>query len=278
MKQLSSLILLAPLAACSTAASDAAGDPDAGASDDGGADVDALTPVGPDLTCLSQPQPSPPTTAVNPMVLAGRVVEYTTAGVTHLDDAEVSLFRAGQPVVLARTQSASNGAFATGPVATNGHSVHAYLKAMKPGYRTAFFYPPSPFTANSTTLVVPTMSDAVFATVKTSLGATQDDARNGALLVAVRDCDGHPIAGATVTVRRGMSPVTVGDVYDLGTVVPADAGVFLVLDVPDGKVRVSASYQGTQLPEHEVVVRAATDPECRPGRGTLTSTIVMPGA
>jgi hypothetical protein len=272
--KLSSLILVVPLAACSTAASDATGDPDAGLSDDGAAvDVDASTPVGPDLSCLSQPQPPPPATAVDPMVLAGRVVEFTTAGMTPVDAADVALFRAGQPVVLARTHSASNGAFATGDVATSAHPVHAYLKATKPGYRTAFFYPPHPFTASSTSLVVPTLSDAAFATVKTLLGATQDDAHNGALLVAVLDCAGQPLAGATVNVRRGMS--SVGHAYDLGTVVPADAGVFLVFDVPDGKVHVSATYQGTDLPEHDVVVRA-TDPECPTSRATLTSTIVKP--
>ncbi|HEX5063050.1 MAG TPA: hypothetical protein VFV99_26930 [Kofleriaceae bacterium] len=270
------LILLAPLAACSHATSDIGGDLDAGAddgSDNGSADVDAPAPVGPDLTCLSQPQPMPPTIAVDPMVLAGRVVEFTTSGVTPVDAADVVLFVAGQPTVLARTHSASNGAFATGAVTTNGHAVHAYLKATKPNYRTAFFYPPLPFTANSTTLVVPTLSDAVFATAKTLLGATQDDRHNGALLVAVLDCDGQPLAGATLSVRRGNS--SVGHAYDLGTVVPADAGVFIVFDVPDGKVNVSASYQGAQLPEHDVMVRGS-DPDCSPPRGTLTSTIVQP--
>jgi hypothetical protein len=267
--------LLAPVAACTGAASGAADDPDAGASDDGGADVDgdAATPAGPDFSCLIQPLPTPPTTAVDPMVLAGRVVEFTTAGVTSVGAADVALFRAGQPTVLARTHSASNGAFATGAVTTNGKAVHAYVKATKPGYRTAFFYPPAPFTVSSTTLVVPTISDGAFSTVKTLLGATQDDARNGVLLVGVLDCNGQPVAGATVSVRRGSSAV--GNTRALGTVVPADAGVFLVFDVPDGKVRVSATYQGTQLPEHEVVVRAS-DPECDEPRGTLTSTIVKP--
>lgn len=271
-----SLILLAALVGCSTAASDATGDPDAGASDDGavGVDVDAATPVGPDLSCLSQPPPPPPTTAVDPMVLAGRVVELTTAGLTPLDAADVALFRAGQPVVLARTHSASNGAFATGDVHTSGHAVHAYLKATKSGFRTAFYYPPLPFTVNSTNVVVPTISDAAFATVKSLLGATQDDAHNGALLVAVLDCAGHPLAGATLDVRRGNS--SVGDVFDLGTAVPADAGVFIVFNVPDGKVHVSATYQNAALPEHDVVVRAV-DPECPTVHGTLTSTIVKPG-
>lgn len=275
-----SLILLAPLAACSTAASGTADDPDAGFDDsvaeDGGTDDtdgDPTTPVGPDLSCLTQPQPPPPTTAVNPMVLAGQVVELTTVGTTHVDAADVALFRAGTPVVLARTTSASNGAFATGALNTNGRAVHAYLKAMKKGYRTTFAYPPVPYSTSSTTLVVPMMSDAVFSTVKTSLGAQQNDAHNGALLVAVLDCNDQPIAGATLSVRRGMS--SVGNIRELGTVLPADDGVFVVFNVPDGKVRVSASYQGTPLPEHEVVVRG-TDPDCAPPYGTLTHTIVKP--
>lgn len=271
MNQLScSLILVALLTACSHDPGTASGQ-DAGPL---GTNIDAFgSPVGPDLTCFTQPVAPPPTTAVNPMVLAGQLVEYTTAGVTPVDAADIALFRAGQPVVLARTHSASNGAFATGSVSTNGHAMRAYIKATKPGYRTAFFYPPSPFSANSTTLLVPTISDTEFATVKTLLGATQDDAHNGVLVVAVLDCDGHPLPSATVSVRRGNAAV--GHTHDLGVAVPTVPGVFVVFDVPDGIVHVSATYQSYQLPEHDVVVRAQ-DPECPTARGTLTSTIVTP--
>jgi len=276
MKQLSSLILLVPLAAaaCSHDASDAGDDTVPPSSDDAGVNTDVDAPGGPNLSCLLTPHPPPPAIAVDPMVLAGRVVELTTAGVTTVDAADVALFVAGEPTVLARTQSASNGAFATGAVTTHGHAMHAYLKATKPDYRTAFFYPPVPFTANSTSLLVPTLSDATFATVKTLFNATQNDAHNGALLVAVVDCDGNPLPGATLSVQRGTTQV--GHIYDLGTAIPANAGVFLVFNVPDGKVNVSATYQTAQLPEHEVVVRAY-DPDCTIPRGTLTSTIVQPG-
>src|SRR5688500_8586580 len=127
MKQLSSLILLA--AACSGDA--VGGSPDAGTTEvtDGGAgEPDAPLPVEPDLSCLSQP-PSPPTMAVNPMVLGGRVLAFTTTGgPMPVDAADVALFRAGQGVVLARTQSAASGAFSTGAVTNNGQPVHAYVK------------------------------------------------------------------------------------------------------------------------------------------------------
>src|SRR5258706_15258289 len=106
MNQLSSsLLLVASLAACTHGKAGTSGDGnDAGAF---GTNVDAFTgpvgpdPTGPDLTCFTQPVLPPPTTAVNPMVLAGQVVEYTTAGITPVDAADVALFRAGQPIVLA---------------------------------------------------------------------------------------------------------------------------------------------------------------------------------
>jgi hypothetical protein len=276
VKQLSSLIFLAPLvAACGGDA--VSNGPDAGSSDvstelDAG-DVDAAAPVGPDLSCLAQPALPPPTVAVNPMMLGGRLIAFTTTGPQPVDAADIALFRAGQAVVLARTQSAANGAFSTGAVTTNAKPVLAYVKAMKDDYRTAFFYPPRPFTTSTATLIVPTMSNVEFAKVKTQLGATQNDAKNGALLITVADCDGERLAGATVSVRRGMS--SVGKIYDLGALAPVNAGLYLVFDVPDGKVTVSATYQGMQLPEHEVVVRAA-DQDCDPPVATLTSTIVKP--
>jgi hypothetical protein len=281
MNQLSSLILVATLAACSPDPSGT--DLDAGAGGIVGGNLDALGPAvdldasgpagpGPNLSCLSQPPP-PPGAAPNPMLLAGQLVEYTTVGVTPVAAADIALVRVAQSSVVARARTATNGAFATGAFSTNGQPMHAYVQATKQNYRTAYFYPPGPFTANSTTLVVPTTSNAQFATIKTLLGATQDDAHNGALVVTVLDCDGQPLIGATVTVRRGQS--VVGHAYDLSAAVPGVPGVTLVFDVPDGIVQVSATYQNEQLPEHELRIRAR-DPECATAKGTLTSTIVTP--
>jgi hypothetical protein len=271
MTKLSSLILLlAPLVACSSDPG-AAENPDAGV-DGGDFVVDPPTPVDPDLGCVNQPVSN---TAVDPIVLAGTVAGVTLAGPSPVDAADVALFRAGEPTVLARTQTAAGGAFSTGMVASGGHALHAYLKATKDGFRTSFFYPAAPFADNAASLVVPAMSDAAFETVKTALGATQDDNHNGVLLVEVLDCTGAPLPGATLRVHRGNSPNSVGHAYELGGIVPGAKGVYIVFDVPDGKVFVSASYNGTQLPEHDVMVRS-TDPDCTTSKGTLTSTIVRP--
>ena len=276
MRQLSFLILLAaPVMACSSSPSGGADDGD-GVDGGNGVVVDPPTPVGPDVEpdfgCKNQP---PTVNAVDPIVLAGKVTGVTLAGLSPVDAADVALFRAGEPVVLARTHSAGGGAFSTGNVASAGHPLHAYLKATKDGYRTSFFYPPTPFADSAANLVVPFISDGAFDAVRATLGATQDDRHNGVLLVEVVDCSGNPLNGATLTVHRGNSPNELGQQFDLGTIVPGAKGVFLVFNVPDGKVFVSASYLGTQLPEHDVMVRA-NDPDCDSPKGTLTSTIVRP--
>lgn len=272
MRQLSSLILLlAPLVACSS--DPASGTGDDGTSVDGGTFVvDPPTPVDPDLGCVNQPVSN---TAVDPITLAGTVAGVTLGGPSPVDAADVVLFRAGEPTVLARTQSASGGAFSTGTVASGGHALHAYLKATKAGYRTSFFYPAVPFAENASNLVVPAISDADFETVKTALGATQDDKHNGVLLVEVKDCTGAPLPGATLRVHRGNSPNSLGQAFELGGIIPSAKGAYIVFNVPDGKVFVSASYSGTMLPEHDVMVRS-TDPDCATSKGTLTSTIVRP--
>lgn len=270
MKQLSSLILLAPLVACASSPVDAT--PDAGVDQGSGdVDTDGTQPIGPDLACVVNPQP---TTAPEPMILSGKVAALGLTGASPVADAEVALFRAGQPIVLARTHSAINGTFSTGTFSSGGQPVHAYLKSTKADYRTTFFYPPYPFATNATNVPMPMISDALFTTVKGLLGATQNDNQNGALLIAVADCNGQPVAGATLHVLHGNSPT--GQVYDLGTLVPSEAGTYLVFNVPNGKVRVSATYNGASFPEHDVMVRAK-DPDCEPARGTVTATTIVPG-
>lgn len=261
-----STLLAVALAACTS--SPAAGPPDAGF--DPGT-VEGTPVTGPDFGCFTHP---PQTVAVDPMTLAGTALAVTLTGTAPVDGVDLALFRAGQPVVLARTRTDASGAFSTGTFASGGHPLHAYLKATRAGYRTTFFYPPYPFTHDAASLPLPMVSDALFTTVAASLGETQDDRHDGALLVAVADCNGQPVAGATLSVRRGTTAA--GRAYDLGAIVPSAAGVYLVFDVPDGKVRVSAAYHGTQFPEHEVTVRAR-DVECPSARGTITATSVIPG-
>lgn len=266
-----------PVAACSShseaaqpdaAVDGGAGGGDAGIAGDGGS-LDA--PAGPDLSCVGVAVPA---TAADPITLGGTVETFALGvGAQPVDGAALVSFRTGKPDVLARGATGASGAFTTGALATGGHPLDAYLKATKPGYRTTFLYPPYPFAQSAAAIPLPMISDPLFASVTSAMGATQDDHADGALLVAVVDCSGHLVPGATLTVERGHTAV--GHTYDLGPVVPGAGGVFLVLDVPDGKVGVSARDGDTTFPTHDVVVRAE-DP-CPGSPATLTATAVVPG-
>ena len=251
-----------------------AGAPDAAVPDFGANGTIAVPPDGhrPNFTCATNPGPA---IADDPLTLAGTVETIAMNGtLPPVDAAEVALFLAGQPTVLSRVQSDATGAFSTGALVSGGHPLKAYLKATKPGFRTTFFYPQYPFAISATPQLVPMISDALFATVTGMLGTTQHDGANGALLVVVADCDGTPLSGSTITVTHGNAPA--GHIYDLGTIVPGAAATFLVLDVPDGKARVTATLGALPFPAHDVIVRAK-DPECPSARGTLTATTFIPG-
>lgn len=266
MKRLSLLVLLA---GCDSSV--VAGMPDAAVAppfDPGTVSGTAEPPpAGPDFVCLSH---QPPTTALDPLSVAGTVESMTMSGaLVPVDAVELQVFRAGEPVVLAHGTTDAAGAFALASVASGGRPLHAYLKATKQGFRTTFLYPPFPLTTNASAVPLPTMSDAMFTSLVGSLGVSQDDHHNGVLLVAVADCKGNPVAGATLSVTHGNGNAPSGDIHDLGN------GQFIVFDVPDGKTQVSASYGTTQLPEHDVMVRAQ-DPDCPNPRSTLTATSVIP--
>lgn len=248
------------------------GDGGTGSGDAGSGSAGSDAGPGPDLACYGV---APPTAADPSITLAGTAETFDLGGaISPVGAAELISFRAGTPDVIARLTSAPTGAFATGALTTGGHPLDAYVKASKPGYRTTFLYPPYPFAHSVASLPLPMVSDGLFASVKAGLGASQDDKKNGVLLVAVADCSGQPLPGATLTVTRGNAAA--GHAYDLGAMVPGAGGVFLVFDVPDGQVTVSARYGTLAFPAHDVVVRAKD--ACPGASGTLTATAVLPGA
>ena len=97
-------------------------------------------------------------------------------------------------------------------------------------------------------------------------GASQSPA-NGTVQLRVIDCANAPIRNtAALTVAVKQNGVTVGTIFDVGTVTSAP-GTFFVFDVPPGPTEISAGYFGTALLAHVVTVRA----------GETTQTFVRPG-
>jgi hypothetical protein len=214
---------------------------------------------------------SQPTTAANPITVAGKTQELSTSGPVTAGMVTVVAYKTGTTAPLSTVTSDATGAFTTGNLNTGGVPLDGYIKASKgTTYRTTYLYTPNPLVANLMSTPVLLVTEATFGTVATITGNTQDDTANGALIVTVADCMLNPLTGATLSVKQGGNDV--GTQYDLGQLSPTAAGFFVVFNVPDGATEISASYQGMNFPAHTVVAHKRTG-----GLGTLTISAVQPG-
>jgi hypothetical protein len=220
------------------------------------------------FTCYGKSQP---TTAANPITVAGMTQELTTSGPMNVPMVTVAAYKVGTTAALSTVTSDSTGAFTTGNLNTGGAPLDGYIKASKgTTYRTTYLFTPNPLVANLMSTPVLMVSPGTFDTVAVVTGNTQDDQANGALIVTVADCQLHPLTGATLSVKQGGNEV--GTQYDLSQLSPTAAGFFLVFNVPDGQTQISATYQGMSFPAHTVVAHKASG-----GLGTLTLSAVQPG-
>ena len=231
-----------------------------------------------DLSCLNG---TPPSTADDPITIAGTTQSFSMGGGASLADVAIDVFKSGDTTPLATTTSDSTGAFATGDIATGAVPIEGYVRAVAPldqqdmtTHRTTYMYPPSPVAASMTGVPVIMIPNSTFAQVEQFLGAQMDDV-NGALLFTVTDCSASDfalIAGATVQVKQGTT--TISTVLNLGLASPQLDGTFIATNVPDGDTEILVSYDGMNFPTR--TVRAFK----RPGQneaGTLTVTAVRPG-
>lgn len=229
-----------------------------------------------DFSCFGM---AAPTTAADPVTIAGQTGSLSQTGtLTGLNGVAVEFYKTGVAAPLATTTSATlnmtDGAFASGDLATGGTPLDGYVKASIAAYRTTFLYPPSKVVANLANVPVPMLDSNNFdLLLQFVLMATQNDTANGVLFVPVTDCALMPINGATLSVKQGATEV--GEQHDLGMLAAQAAGTFIVLNVPDGDVTVSASYNGMDFPPH--VVTAHKKPNGANAVGTITATAVRPG-
>lgn len=230
-------------------------------------------PVNYDFTCFGM---AAPTTAADPVTIAGSVQTLNGQTPTPVDGAAVATFKVGNATAVDNQVSAADGSFTTGNIATGAVPVDGYIKASKATFRTTYLYPPSKIVANLTNVPVPMISTQTFGglvALLTSGAVTQDDNNNGVFLIAVTDCALMPITGATLSVKQASAEV--GNQYDLGDLIAAAAGTFVVLNVPDGDATVTASYNSMTFPAH--VVRAYKQNTANSVPASITSTAVRPG-
>lgn len=239
-------------------------------------------PPGPmyDLTCFGV---TPPTAVDASITVTGQTAELGQGGSTPVGNIEVSIFKVGgntaSATVTSSTTAGSEGEFSSGAITTNGMGLE-YLKALDlaatPTYRTTYLYPPYPLRASQDGVPVVLLAQSTLDTLSGFGIGTQDDTNNGMLVVIVNDCsttDPKALDGADLTVKQGNT--NVGDIIDLGQLIPQAAGTFFVLNVPDGATDVTASFDGKVFPTHTVV--AHKKPNGQGAMGTVTATAIPPG-
>jgi hypothetical protein len=241
--------------------------------------VDVLQPDAQnfDFTCLGMAEP---TSAADPITIAGTTQELSTGGLAALAGVQVQSFKTGTATALNTVTSGTGGVFTSGNLVTGGVPLSGYVEATVPvvgttanDYRATFVYPPAPLAKSLTNSPVIMLKNATFTQLGSFLGFTQDDTVNGALFVAITDCANTPITGATLSVKQGTAEV--GTQVDLGQFGAQAAGTYFVANVPAGATSVTAMANGHAFPVHSVI-SYKKDTQTLPN-GALTLTIVRPG-
>lgn len=201
--------------------------------------------------CLGQalPTTAPALVNVTGQVRADALSPNALAG------AEVFAFRSSDTTTALDRDTSNTPGFYALAITTGGTPVVGYVRLTHSGHITTYAYPSRPLAADLVTNVL-MITSSEFGFLGTLVGVTQA-AGNGFIGVIVKNCDGTPIAGATVTTNPA------GTVrYDAGTTPSPTAtstsgdGVAYVFNVPAGNVTVQANGGGHTLRSHVVNARA----------------------
>jgi hypothetical protein len=200
-----------------------------------------------------------PTTAPNPVGLAGRSQTISGTSLVAASGVAINAYKTGNPAVLANATTAADGTFALS-IPSGGNAVDGYIKATKATYRDTYLDPPTVIYQNLAGAAVLILQPQTFSLLVGLAGATQSDA-NGTIGLVILDCDNNPVAGATVAAQVngadvGMTRYTNG-MLPSNTATMTDAtGLAFVFDVPPGDVTVSAQVGGQALRSHVVAIHA----------------------
>ena len=215
-----------------------------------GGDKGSTGPTG-SFNCQGQPLP---TTATNPVVVTG-LIRANVLTPAPLAGATVKGFKTGVATALDSTTSDSVGNYSL-TLATASVPLDGYVLVSKTGYVDTYGYPPAPLAASAAQSVLLVTSSEVVGLY--AAAGSSHTGGTGSIAVVITDCDGTPIAGATVSTSAG------GTVrYSSGSGIPSSSatstsadGVAYVLNVTAGDVVVSGALTGHTLRSHTVNARA----------------------
>ena len=196
-----------------------------------------------------------PTTAPATLTVSGQTKGNALAP-TALPGAVVVASRTGTDTLAADTSDTPG--FYSLTITTGGTPVDGFIRVTKSGYLPTYAYPSRPLAADLPNNNVLAITSIEFGILGTATNESQAGG-NGFVGVVVKDCNGTPLAGATVTTNP-PSPDAVH--YNLaGTPSPtatstAADGVAYVFNLPAGNVTVMANAGGHTLRQHIVNARA----------------------
>jgi len=200
------------------------------------------------LDCLGDPLLE---TAPDNVVISGLV---TTLGNVIINGALVEGRAASDDGLLGDDTSALNGSYEL-TVPTGGAPLDAYLYVSADGSVDSYVYPPIPF-VDDDELDVPLITSALRTGIADEANVTLE-ADTGVLYVFVRDCNGDPVEGATVTTNPpGDLSYTAGFVPAPDATSTDGSGAAYIFNLPPGNVEVDATIDGYSLREHTIDVRA----------------------
>lgn len=136
-----------------------------------------------------------------------------------------------------------------------------YFRVTGEGLRTMLFYEDG-YVYPGTQLNIPALSNDVYRFLATLLGTTLEDGK-GTLDLTVYDCNGDPLAGAQLQLRRNGEPLTAGVPYYFDDAIPKPTAVYPqtsnlgqggFVNLEPGLYDLTATLQGAPIGRIESVI------------------------
>lgn len=211
------------------------------------------------FACLGMPLPS---TADMQVTISGTVADPFTGSI--LPGAAIEGFIVGVPTPIFTSTSDATGAF-THDQGTGNVPRNAYLKATLNGYIDTYLYPGVPIVHDySASVQLLTQSDVM---TLAQVSMVTIDPMKGNLLVAVVDCNGMPLSGATITTTpAGTVRYFVDGTPNTMAVATDMSGIAFVANVTAGNTTLAATVSGMTLRSHnfDVVAGAFLQTDIQP--------------
>jgi hypothetical protein len=201
--------------------------------------------MGPPFGCLNAP---PPTTADDPIIVSGTTSDpFTSSAIGNVTvTGQLTTIMSSLFV----THSDAMGNYRQ-QQATGGVPMDLYVHAAASGYLDSFYYPPHPVNHDAVfdvSLFTPQGSSTLAAAAQLTFNAA-----DSVVILTVADCNGTPLAGATVTSSAaGTIRYFIGPMPSTTATATDSAGHVMVANMPPGNATLSATVSGMALKPRNV--------------------------